>query len=88
MEIIFVAAVPIIAEHSLFQSWSFSNENFLKGNVDLAVKVSECFQFVITMVCHPQTYGGQVSRDYIQKMFDKAKLNVVFTTNPAMAKVN
>ncbi|XP_034256004.1 sister chromatid cohesion protein PDS5 homolog B-A-like [Thrips palmi] len=88
IELIFVAAAPIIAEHSLFQSsWSLATESVFKENVDLALEVSKCFDFVRRMVCHPETYGGQVSNVYLQKVCDNAKQSLLNTVEPTLRKI-
>lgn len=86
LEIIFVAAVPIIAEHSLFQAWSFSEEPFWKENEHLALRVSECFNFLRKVVFSEESYGGQVSKLFIQNMLDEAKQSIFSTIEPAKSK--
>lgn len=90
LEIIFVAAAPIIAEHSMLHvtlAWSFSDRFSWKDNEDLILGVAGCFNLIQRMVCHPETCGGQVSKVYIQNMFDKAKQSIFSTVKQAMAKV-
>lgn len=89
LENILAAAVPILAEHivKVTEIISAENEDVSEVTSDSLIEAAQCLQFLSAMICHPDTYGGQVSKEYLREMVQVAKNTLIPITSPVELKV-